>query len=615
MRACLFGVTFRNRPSPAPNRAKKRNSSAAALDLVQIDVEARGVWAQGDSLVELRGWVLDQVENGQPLESVLTDLMLSLEQRLVAARALPEEKLRRNEELMRLGLSASSMGTWDWQIERDYVSWSAGVEPLFGLAEGALGHTFAHYLSMVSTDDQGRVKAAIDEALWGTVRDYAVEHRVTWPDGSLHWLECRGRVYLHADGTPLRMIGTVAEVSHRKRAEASLREREEQLRQAQKMEAISRLAGGVAHDFNNLLTTIGGYSSLALLEFSGDDPCREYLEEIQRAGERGASLTKQLSTLGRKRVLAPRLLDLNALLDDLQGLLRRVVGEDVEVVWNRASAPAVIHADAGQIEQLLVNLAANARDAMSQGGTLSITSSSVDIGVDDPRAPQGRYALLSVLDTGHGMDDETMARMFEPFFSTKDPGRGTGLGLSTAYGIVQQLSGSIRARSALGEGTEFEVYLPERERGALSAHPESLAPLVRSGTETVLLVEDESQVRKLVCDVLRARGYTVLAAKDGLEAIPLEENYPGRIDLLITDLVMPGISGRDLAQHVSSARPETRVLFISGYSDDVLLRQGVNTPLSRQSFLQKPFALEDLLLRVRTVLDAPAPRASAVPRV
>ena len=573
------------------------------------------MWAQGDSLVELRGWVLDQVENGQPLESVLTDLMLSLEQRLVAARALPEEKLRRNEELMRLGLSASSMGTWDWQIERDYVSWSAGVEPLFGLAEGALGHTFAHYLSMVSTDDQGRVKAAIDEALWGTVRDYAVEHRVTWPDGSLHWLECRGRVYLHADGTPLRMIGTVAEVSHRKRAEASLREREEQLRQAQKMEAISRLAGGVAHDFNNLLTTIGGYSSLALLEFSGDDPCREYLEEIQRAGERGASLTKQLSTLGRKRVLAPRLLDLNALLDDLQGLLRRVVGEDVEVVWNRASAPAVIHADAGQIEQLLVNLAANARDAMSQGGTLSITSSSVDIGVDDPRAPQGRYALLSVLDTGHGMDDETMARMFEPFFSTKDPGRGTGLGLSTAYGIVQQLSGSIRARSALGEGTEFEVYLPERERGALSAHPESLAPLVRSGTETVLLVEDESQVRKLVCDVLRARGYTVLAAKDGLEAIPLEENYPGRIDLLITDLVMPGISGRDLAQHVSSARPETRVLFISGYSDDVLLRQGVNTPLSRQSFLQKPFALEDLLLRVRTVLDAPAPRASAVPRV
>ncbi|MES1174020.1 MAG: ATP-binding protein [Myxococcales bacterium] len=535
----------------------------------------------------------------QELESINIAARLAA---IAVDRARADAALRRNEERLNFALTAAKMGTWDWDIERDYVSWSDGVEPLFGLQPGSFTHDFAGYLMLILDEDQGRVRAAIDTVLWGEAQDYMVEHRITWPDGGLRWLECKGRVYRRADGSPARMAGTVADVSDRKRSELALRESEEQLRQAQKMEAIGRLAGGVAHDFNNLLTAIGGYSSLALLEFPLDDPRREYLEEIQRAGERGASLTKQLLASGRKQVLSPKLLDLNALVDDLASLLRRVIGEDVELEWQRASTPAVVFADAGQLEQVIMNLAVNARDAMPDGGTLTISSSSVLLELGDQRAPEGRYVRLSVSDSGHGMSEETMARMFEPFFTTKEPGKGTGLGLSTVYGIVQQLSGSIRARSAPGRGTLFEIYLPERERPGLSEYPESIAAPATGGAETVLLVEDESQVRKLVFEVLQSRGYHVLAAKDALEAIPLEENFPDRIDLLITDVVMPGMSGRELAQHLSATRPGTKVLFISGYTDDALLRHGASSPGT--GFLQKPFALEDLLLRVRALLDA-----------
>lgn len=517
-------------------------------------------------------------------------------------RARADEALRRNEERLQLALSAAKMGTWDWDVESDRVVWSSGVAPLFGLPASDFNQRFADYLGLISEEDQGRVRAAIDLVLWGEANDYAIEHRVLWADGALHWLECKGRVYRSADGMPTRMAGTVADISERKLTEFSLRQSEEQLRQAQKMEAIGRLAGGVAHDFNNLLTAIGGYSSLALLDFPVDDPRREYLEEIQRAGERGAYLTKQLLASGRKQVLSPRLIDINALLDGLASLLRRVIGEDVELEWTRGSAPAVVFADPGQIEQIMMNLAVNARDAMPQGGTLTLSSTHVELHAGDSRGAAGPHISLRVTDTGHGMDEATMQRMFEPFFTTKDPGQGTGLGLSTVYGIVQQLSGSIRARSVLGVGTEFEIYLPERERGLPSARPESVAPAVRGGDETVLLVEDEAQVRRLVHEVLQARGYQVLAATDAREAIALEEKYPARIDLLITDLIMPGMSGRELAQHVTATRPEAKVLFISGYTDDALLRHGVTVPGT--SFLQKPFALEDLLLRVRALLDS-----------
>ena len=516
-------------------------------------------------------------------------------------RARADTALRQNEERLSLALAASKMSTWDWDIRTNRVTCSEGIDALFGVLPGTVRNDFAGYIKLVSSEDQGPVRASLDRVLRGDAQDHFVEHRVTWPDGSVHWLECRGQLYRGKDGAPARLVGTLADISERKRTETALHESEAQLRQAQKLEAIGRLAGGVAHDFNNLLTAIGGYSSLALLELPQDHPLREYLEEIQRAGERGASLTKQLLAAGRKQVLTPRLLDLNELIDNLTSLLRRVIGEDVELEWTRGAGAAVVLADPGQVEQVIMNLALNARDAMLQGGTLSISSSVVEMAPGDLRAPAGSFVLLRVADTGLGMDHDTMTHMFEPFFTTKDAGKGTGLGLATVYGIIQQLSGSIRAESVPGRGTQFDIYLPARDEAVHAESPASLVPSPRGGTETVLLVEDESQVRNLVLDVLQARGYRVLSAKDGVEAIPLEESYPGRIDLLITDVVMPGLSGRELARHVLGARPETKVLFISGYTDDALLRHGVNEP--GISFLQKPFALDDLLRRVRALLD------------
>ncbi|HWZ87284.1 MAG TPA: ATP-binding protein, partial [Polyangiaceae bacterium] len=519
-------------------------------------------------------------------------------------RARADAALRRNEERLNVALEAAKMGTWEWQLGRDRIAWSDGVEPLFGVERGTFGGTFEAYMELIPEEERERVRATIEASLKSGAQDYVVEHRVNWPDGSVHFLEGKGRVYRDGHGVPVQMVGTVADISDRKRAEAALRRSEEQLRQSQKMEAIGRLAGGVAHDFNNLLTAIGGYSTLALLEFAPDDPSREYLEEIQRAGERGASLTKQLLAAGRKQVLTPRLLDLNAVIDDLTSLLRRVIGEDVELEWTRGSSPAVVLADAGQIEQIIMNLAVNARDAMPRGGLLSITSSSAHIAATDPRNHSGHagaYVLLRISDSGEGMDADTLAHIFEPFFTTKEPGKGTGLGLSTVYGIVEQLSGFIDARSEPGRGSVFEIYLPEQRQQSISAHPTSAAPVARGGSETVLLVEDEPQVRELVLAVLAARGYNVLSADSGAEAIRLEEGHPARIHLLITDVVMPNMSGRELAEHMLSLRPELKVLFMSGYTDDAVLRHGVVAPGS--AFLQKPFALEDLLQRVRALLD------------
>jgi two-component system cell cycle sensor histidine kinase/response regulator CckA len=520
-------------------------------------------------------------------------------------RSRADAALRRNEERLKLALDAAKMGTWEWEVATARVTWSNGVEPLFGVQSGAFGGTFDAYVDLLPEEERARVRGVIDDAIRGGADDYVVEHRVVWADGSEHFLEGRGRVYRDSQGAPLRMAGTVADISQRKRAELALRRSEEQLRQSQKMEAIGRLAGGVAHDFNNLLTAIGGYSTLALMEFGLDDPRREYLEEIQRAGERGASLTKQLLAAGRKQVLSPKLLDLNAVVDDLTSLLRRVIGEDIELEWTRDSAPAIVLADAGQVEQIIMNLAVNARDAMPRGGLLTITSSAVRVAAEDPRnhaGSAGTYVLLRVSDSGQGMDAETLARMFEPFFTTKEPGKGTGLGLSTVYGIIEQLSGFIEARSEPGRGTVFEVYLPQRERASISTYPESVTPRASGGTETILLVEDEPQVRELVLAVLRARGYTVLAAENATEAVRLEEIHRARIQLLITDVVMPGMSGRELAEHMAALRPEMKVLFISGYTDDAVLRHGVIAPGS--GFLQKPFALEDLLQRVRILLDS-----------
>ncbi|HVF62257.1 MAG TPA: response regulator [Thermoanaerobaculia bacterium] len=398
----------------------------------------------------------------------------------------------------------------------------------------------------------------------------------------------------------------------RRRAESALLARqmqlEEQLREAQKMEAVGRLAGGVAHDFNNLLTAILGYTSLLAARFAADETaCRE-LHEVQKAGERAATLTRQLLAFSRRQVLQPQTLDLREVVAEAAKRLGRLLGEGVELEI-AARLPVKAKADRGQLEQVLVDLAQNARDAMPAGGTLRIEIAEIDLAAagaaERPAVKPGRYALLSVSDTGAGMDGEVLSHLFEPFFTTKGVGQGTGLGLATVYGIVRQSGGHVTVESAPGRGTTFRIYLPlVEEPGAAAAAP----PQTAEEFETILLVDDEPSVRRLARLVLEKRGYRVLEAESAAAAMDLAGAHSGRLDLVLTDAVMPGLSGRSLLAHMASARPEARGVLMSGYSAEEVTESDRG---QRPPFLQKPFAAADLLRKVREVLDAPPAAAAA----
>jgi signal transduction histidine kinase/ActR/RegA family two-component response regulator len=391
--------------------------------------------------------------------------------------------------------------------------------------------------------------------------------------------------------------GFNAVVADRKRAE-------EELRQSQKMEAVGRLAGGVAHDFNNLLTVIKGNTELAL-DLAQEEAQREELEEVQRAAERASALTRQLLAFSRKQILQPRLLSLNEVVVELGRLLRRTVGEDVALRIDLEPSLGKVRADRGQVEQVLLNLVVNARDAMPQGGELRIGTR--DVGAEEVRwhaeAERIPYVMLEVRDTGMGMEPGVLERIFEPFFTTKEQGKGTGLGLSTVYGIVTQSGGYVRVESAVGAGSRFAVYLPRVEEVAEVKEPEARVAGT-GGSETVLLTEDEDAVRLLAKRVLTRSGYRVLAARGGAEALELAEQHEGEIHLLLTDVVMPGMSGRELAQRLLPLRPGIRLLFTSGYTEDAIVRHGVSG--QETAFLPKPFAPASLAQKVREVLDSPA---------
>jgi len=383
---------------------------------------------------------------------------------------------------------------------------------------------------------------------------------------------------------------------------------EDQFRQAQKMEAVGRLAGGVAHDFNNLLMVISGYTYVLLNQLGIADPRRQKAEAIQEATQRAATLTRQLLAFGRKQVLELKVIDLNAVVADISKLLRPLIGEDIEVVVTRDPKLGHTKADPGQVEQVIMNLAVNARDAMPSGGKLIIETRNAELDDNYQRAhasvKPGRYVMLAVSDTGCGMDAETQLRIFEPFFTTKEKGKGTGLGLSTVYGIVKQSGGYVFAYSELGRGTTFKVYLPRVDEAAAQGVPERQTRLSVRGSESILLVEDEESVRELIAEALKAQGYNVLMAGNGHEALALAAPVNCHIDLMITDVVMPGMSGRELAQRMAGSRPGMRVLYLSGYTEDAIVHHGVLDPGT--AFLQKPFSLDALACKVREVLDAEA---------
>jgi PAS domain S-box-containing protein len=481
-------------------------------------------------------------------------------------------------------------------------SWNPGAERLYGYsAQEVIGRP----VSLLVPPDRSEESQVITERVRRGER-----------------LDPLETVRRRKDGTPVEVAVTVSpirdgqghlvgassiaqDITPRKRMERALQESEERFRQAQKMESVGRLAGGVAHDFNNLLTVINGYSELLLRQPRLEARTRDLLGEIQKAGEQAARVTGQLLAFSRKSILQPGVLDLNAVLGNLEKMLRRLIGEDVELAVLPGAGLGLVRADPGQIEQVLINLAVNARDAMPRGGTLTVETGNTFLGEGYagayPEFKPGPYVMLAVKDTGCGMDQQTQAHLFEPFFTTKGVGQGTGLGLATVYGIVKQSAGHIEVRSEVGVGTTFTVYLPAIETVAPSGKSHPGLRRMPAGRETVLLVEDEEGVRALGREVLKKCGYTVLEAGDGDEALGVAARQPGPIHLLVTDVVMPRLGGRELAERLRAARPEIKVLYMSGYTDDAVIRHGLME--AEHALLQKPFGGAALAAKVREVLD------------
>jgi two-component system, cell cycle sensor histidine kinase and response regulator CckA len=503
----------------------------------------------------------------------------------VTDRKRAEENLRRSQEWLERAQAVAHVGSWVSGVEPGAkLEWSAETLRIFGLEPGAFDGRVETFYAMVHPEDVAAVQEASRAATAGEA-PYDIDHRILRADGSVRWVHEDADVLRDAEGRATSLIGTVQDITDRRRLE-------EQLVQSQKMEAIGRLAGGIAHDFNNLLTAIIGYADLLARRVKETPRLLNNVQEILEAAERAAGLTRQLLAFSRKQVLQPRVLSLNVAVADMQTMLRRLIGEDVQLVAALDPALGQARADPSQLEQVILNLAVNARDAMPQGGRLTLETANAEL-------EDGRYVSLSVSDTGVGMDAEVRKHLFEPFFTTKGPGKGTGLGLATVYGIVAQSGGSILVESEPGRGTTFKVFLPRVDEPLAShAGPEALPPA--GGTETVLVAEDEDGVRSLICEILGELGYDVREAARPEAAIKAF-SAGGEVHLLLTDVVMPGMNGPQLAARLAALRPGLRVLYMSGYTGDSVALQGVLEQGTH--LLQKPFTPDALARKVREVLD------------
>ncbi|HEX3644405.1 MAG TPA: PAS domain S-box protein, partial [Vicinamibacterales bacterium] len=520
----------------------------------------------------------------------------------ITERLRAEEALHDAEERMRFALEASHVGVWEANLKAGTGFWSSTCEAMHGLAPGTFGQTYEAFLDRIHTDDHAEVRERVARAMHqrGSAE---MEYRTVWPDGTVRRISLIAHFSFDDRGKPVRAAGVTIDVTER-------RSLEDQLRQSQKMDAVGQLAGGIAHDFNNLLTVIQGCSGFLSEALPETDQRRADVDEIQRAAERAAALTRQLLAFSRKQILAVRVLHLGDIVGEVTPMLRRLIGEMIELrtaVGNRG----LVKTDPGQLQQVIVNLAVNARDAMSQGWRLAIETS--DVVLDDaftrlhPSVQPGPHVLLSVSDTGHGMDAATQKRIFEPFFTTKPLGQGTGLGLATVYGIVKQSGGTIWVESEVGRGTTFKVYLPRTAdvEGVEASAVEARAP---GGSESVLVIEDEGPVREFVFRVLTRAGYAVHAVANPLKALDYVRVHGAPIDLLLSDVMLPNMSGRVLVTQIEQSHPESKELFMSGYIDHAIVQDGVIE--AGTAFLQKPFTADALLRKVREVLEAQGNRVT-----
>jgi len=495
-------------------------------------------------------------------------------------------------------------GSWQWDPIADRVEWSPELHRIYGLRPGAFEGTLHGYLSRVHPDDRDRISATVRDA-FESKRAFAMRERIVRPDGEIRHLESAGDVVLDAQGNVTGMFGACHDITEHEYSEARRRETERQRQaleqqfiQAQKLEAVGRLAGGIAHDFNNMLLVISGSASLLMADKNDADPQWADLKAIDDAAERASGLTRQLLAVARRQVFTIVNVDLNAVVREMEDMLRRSLNDDIRFVLQLSDKPLVVRADVGQLHQVLLNLAVNARDAMPQGGTLTLTTRLA-------RDRENReLACVDVADTGIGMDTETLEHTFEPFFTTKGHA-GTGLGLATVYGIVSQSGGWVDVASEPGRGTTFSVCLPRIEAQAEAAGAAEVERAV-GGSETVLVVDDSEPVLALTSRILDRAGYRVLTAPSGHWALSVAERHTDRIDLLLTDVVMPGMSGRQLADQISALRPGLRVVFMSGYQRT---SDGASSVLpERARLLEKPFKPDHLLRTVRSALDTGADR-------
>ncbi len=514
-----------------------------------------------------------------------------------------EATLRERERLLAESQHVARIGSWSLELPSGALTLSEEFFRRYGLDPTQASVSIETVMTRVHPDDQEAVGRWVIGLRNGDITP--IEHRVLRPDGTISTVFVQGEPVFGADGRKERLVGTIQDVT-------GVREMELQLRQAQKMEAVGRLAGGVAHDFNNLLMVVMGHTDYIHSQLPEDHRLRTNAAAIRRAADRAQALTRQLLAFSRKQILKPAVVSVNALVDDILPMLHRLIGEDIQLTTDLGHDLPPIMVDRGQLDQVLMNLVINARDAMPNGGTIAIETRTVTSPHGDGAAvaDQGHgWIELVVADTGTGMDADTKAQIFEPFFTTKGPSHGTGLGLSTVFGIVAQSGGRISVDSEPQEGARFYVALPATARPQERAHAEEDASGDTRGTETILFAEDEAGVRELAVEALRAQGYTVIEAADGREAQRLAEQYAGQIDMLVSDVIMPHAGGREVAMRVRELRADTKVLLCSGYTNDVLVRAGVSS--GEVAFLEKPYDMRALVERVRQILDAPGGDAGA----